>query len=760
MIDENKQFEDEVRRIARALWPAAEFHGSTVFEGREADGIFETEDCIHVVEATTSRRKDKAIYDTKKISKTLNELRRNASIKAVRGWFITRQEPTAEQRKATEQFRRDINVLSFSQFQSRLIDSKAYLSARDNYKFGSVRDPVSGDFAPDIEYVPLDVVKVDSTEFHSVSDIVSFMNEGKTVVLLGDYGAGKSMTLREVYRKLQNKHYRSATSFFPVYLNLRDHYGQVEPAEIIMRHARSIGFAQPSHLVRAWRAGYIYLLIDGFDEIFNLAVQGMWRDLRRNRYNSMESIRRLIKEHPRGSGIMIAGRAHFFDNPVERRRSLGLTTNFIELSLNDFTEEQITTYLERSGVSGSVPSWLPSRPLLVGYLAARGLLGDAVDDADLEKEQANPAVGWDILLDRISDREAEIEAGIDGNTVRRILERLATKTRSAIANRGSLSADSVIQAFNDICGYTPDGRGMLLLQRLPGLGVDQLEENSRIFVDESFSDALKSGDLIEFIDNPFGFPQVVSTDIENSIGVLGFDIARYKIGRRRFTAGKVNAALVRARDIGANYMAADVARVMVDCGYNVEEEIILSDVLIPFLELRGGVGNQSNLKFKDCLFSVLDIAPDTNDTLMPSFVGCYIENLEGRISRDDLSSKKFVHCDIDEFVETADTTSSVLDLDLPLGVRVCLTILKKLYQQAGAGRRENALHRGLDSRARRLVSRVLRVLQSEGLAFIDRSGSNNIWRPIADMRPRVRRVISSPSRSDDQVLIRCKNLES
>ena len=39
----------------------------------------------------------------------------------------------------------------------------------------------------------------------------------------------------------------------------------------------------------------------------------------------------------------------------------------------------------------------------------------------------------------------------------------------------------------------------------------------------------------------------------------------------------------------------------------------------------------------------------------------------------------------------ARTTDSVLSLDLPLGVRVLLTVLKKLYERRGSGRRENAL---------------------------------------------------------------------
>lgn len=48
-------FEDEVRRIARELWPAAAFGGSLIVDGRERDGIFETEEFIHVIEATLLR---------------------------------------------------------------------------------------------------------------------------------------------------------------------------------------------------------------------------------------------------------------------------------------------------------------------------------------------------------------------------------------------------------------------------------------------------------------------------------------------------------------------------------------------------------------------------------------------------------------------------------------------------------------------------------------------------------------------------------
>jgi hypothetical protein len=41
--------------VARQLWPEAQYDGAQVLDGRERDGVFETEDCIHLLEATVSR---------------------------------------------------------------------------------------------------------------------------------------------------------------------------------------------------------------------------------------------------------------------------------------------------------------------------------------------------------------------------------------------------------------------------------------------------------------------------------------------------------------------------------------------------------------------------------------------------------------------------------------------------------------------------------------------------------------------------------
>ncbi len=295
-----------------------------------------------------------------------SKLQRGSSHKAVRCWLVTRDEPTADQRKAAERHKSFLTELSFSQFQSRLIDVRMYLTARENYAFGSVRDPVTGSPMLKAEYVPLALAELGQPTVRTPDELAKLLAEGRRVVLLGDYGAGKSMTLRYIHRSLATRYYKGQSPQFPVHLNLRDHYGQTDPAEILERHARTIGFEHPAHLVRAWRGGYVLLLLDGFDEVTGLSIQGLWRKLRDNRYRAMEPIRRLMSEHPAGLGLAIAGRAHFFDTDAERRAALG-TTNTMELSLNEFTDEQVQQYLKDTATRRRCP-------LLASFAASLGRL--------------------------------------------------------------------------------------------------------------------------------------------------------------------------------------------------------------------------------------------------------------------------------------------------------------------------------------------------------------------------------------------------
>ena len=111
-------------------------------------------------------------------------------------------------------------------------------------------------------------------------------------------------------------------------------------------------------------------------------------------------------------------------------------------------------YLSERGWSGisALPAWLPSRPLLLGYLAARGLL----DETFAVAVDASPAEAWDQLLDLIYRREQGMAAGIEAESIRMIIERLASVARGQGSNLGEFSADTISAVFFEVCGFQPD----------------------------------------------------------------------------------------------------------------------------------------------------------------------------------------------------------------------------------------------------------------------------------------------------------------
>ncbi|HZQ72161.1 MAG TPA: hypothetical protein VFB08_04530 [Burkholderiales bacterium] len=759
-IDEGHAFEKEVRVIARELWPEAVVAGAITLDARERDGFFETEDCIHLIEATISRLKSKADEDVKKLVALAHRLQKARYGKSVKCWFITKDEPTPDQHSVAFSNRNLVTVESFAHFRTRLIDSSGYLLMRDKYPFGSVRDPGTGNLDVKVDYVPLEMLEVGSGKLWSVQMLSEALATGGHFVLLGDYGAGKSMTLRQLYADQKKLFAEQKIHRFPVYLNLRDHVGQEDATEILERHAKKIGFAKPHHLVRAWRAGYVTLLLDGFDEIPALGIQGLWRKLHDGRFRAMQGVRQFIREQPFSAGLAVTGRAHFFDSEKERRIALGLNARTQELSLSEFSDLQVKEFLKRAGVDGRIPSWLPSRPLLVGYLAARGFLRQFVHGDASTAEFNDPAKGWDMLLDSISAREAEIEPGIDGPTVRAILERLATTCRRTQSGFGPLNAESIVSAFEAICGYQPDPKAMMLLQRLPGLGIENPQEESRAFIDQDLASVCRAGDVTRFAANPYGVDPKIFSEAEHCIGRLGIQVAADRLKKMDMSQGKFNAAIKRAADANANaHVICDLAITAIENSWDVTVPCFVNGVSLQELELRPTPADLSMVAFQSCYFGVVDVDTECDTKKLPTFLSCLVGKVEGRVSKSDLPPGKFDDdCLIEGYGLSAKTTDAIVDMSLPIGVRVALTILKKLYMQSGGGRRDGALYRGLDHNGKRAVPSVLRLLKREGLAIESHRGTGVIWLPVRGEMSRVGKLVASPNQASDPLLKKCADI--
>jgi hypothetical protein len=752
-FEEEALFEAEVLRVARALWAKEQpFQGSVMLDGLERDGIFVGPDIVAVVEATVSRRLDKAKKDGDKLKAACEKLSRQFRMKAVKGYFVTRDEPQADQRAYIEKLQAGIAVLSFSQLRSLLINSREYLSVRDRYPFGSARNPATGDVSDLGSYVSMGFMEAGQAtalKTLTVADIAARVTAGTATILLGDFGAGKSMTLREVHRRLATQHLKDASKPFPVSLNLRDHQGQKDPDEALRRHAQTIGFDEGTKLVRAWRAGEVHLLLDGFDEIATSGWLGQAPSLKAVRHRSVELVRKFVDQSPKGSGLLVTGREHLFDSNQQMTSALGLAGKRPTiLKTDEFSEEQVTQYLKQMGWTGSLPQWLPTRPLLLGYLAASDALQGLVSE-----DAVGAAEGWHILLDRMCAREAKIELGLDGETVRRLLERLATMARSRGDGFGPLRPDDLAEAFKQVCLYDLDEGSYVIVQRMPGLGVLDPVDGARHFVDASLGDAARAGDLIRFVHSPTDAGSIGNEYASVvPVGELGLDVAELIATSQALdSASALSAAVALDRAGNNDAFVLDCVSLALRLGVTSRPpQVTVRELTISTLRFGDEDVDLDGLQFQSCIVGTLDLTEFDGNHALPIFSACMIEQVLGAGNPDALPQGSFLECDFESFDASTRTTRGILAMPgLSDRQKVMLSIIKKVYLQAGGGRREGAFARGLDHKQRVLVDETLADLIAAGLLIKGKAGTNVIYGAVRGQAPRAREMLSAGAAGSD-----------
>ena len=131
-------------------------------------------------------------------------------------------------------------------------------------------------------------------------------------------------------------------------INLRDHWGQQHVDEVLRRHGDKVGFDRPAQLVRAWKAGQVLPLPDGFDEIAS-PVMPMGRDaIRKSREEALRVIQAFMRDARGRSGVLIAGRDHYFDPIEECKKLLNLPSDTVFIEVGEFSEEQAVGFAQKS----------------------------------------------------------------------------------------------------------------------------------------------------------------------------------------------------------------------------------------------------------------------------------------------------------------------------------------------------------------------------------------------------------------------------
>ncbi|MFN8073881.1 MAG: hypothetical protein U0Q15_00505 [Kineosporiaceae bacterium] len=422
--------------------------------------------------------------------------------------------------------------------------------------------------------------------------------------------------------------------------------------------------------------------------------------------------------------------------------TLGMPPTCIHFELLDFDDEQVEAFIG----DVDLPAWLPSRPLFVEYLAQAP---DVVSSELLGAVERGR--GWRRLIRLVSEREAARVTSIPAETFESLVARIALVAREDSDGRGPISLDSMRRAFYEVCGYEAEEEGVQALLRLPGLARSDgaATDEMRTFVDSDFADAAFAIDLSRYLSAPYSeHPMRSRAKWSTTSSALVAEVAADGLLDSKFD-GTAIVACMQARSNEGLYDAIlfDAASVLMrmPSAPGTSPRPFLADLLIERLEVADDKTALRDSAFSGCVIETLDVSDVVEGTNFPTFQNCDIGMIEGWRSIPTGLAGHFTNCTIGAFEGAERTTAGLLRQDLPDSQRVALTILKKVYAQAGGGRQLPALSRGLPLELRPLVDEVVQHLS--GLGYLELADGRGVVvvRPVRRARRDVLTILEAPA---------------
>lgn len=629
-----------------------------------------------------------------------------------------------------------VEVLDINQLRNRFFDFPAYFHLRNTLPFGSAIDPVTGE-KDNKKYISVKYLN-DKNEDIGIDELIKMMLKGKTIILLGEYGTGKSRCIQELFSQLSQL--AKSGDAFPISINLRDNWGIQNTEELIRRHFGGLGLSNVADkLLRSFNKGAVCFLLDGFDEVGSQSWGDDQAKLVGLRRKSLASINDLVtKCHGR---IIIAGRAHYFNSDDEMISALGLEDKDYEIvrCKDEFTIQEMEEFLVRLGENIVLPHWLPRRPLICQTISR-------LDDSEIAQvfvEGGGSSEFWHKLMDVICQREARINPILDANTIKRVYQKIARVTRSKQTDVGPITIIEINHAFEVILGTPPIDESAIMLQRLPGLGRTSAESSDRSFVDHFILDGLRALDVADAVaNNEEGLEKEIWS---NPLHELGHHVLA------QWMKNNFGIFLLRAKKSTKYYnqiLAGDIVAGALQMGMrDVDfEGLALHDSHIFSLDMTNTL--PSNLDIRDSIIEYLKLPTGFPTALTIS--SSIVSQVEG-VSASAGLPPWCKELDVDRF-QTIHTVARIKAADLNNSQEVFVTVIKKTFFQPGAGRKEDALIRGLGKFDKSGNTRaILNFLRSEKVLRRFKGDEGWVYAPERSMTKRMGTILAELKLSNDPI---------
>lgn len=731
-----KNLEEYVRTIASLRWasPCRPEH----IDGVDIDGVITLpNNQVVYIEITEERRLEKIRADINKlIPVRLSSF--NVRQQVPLCYIVMADLPTRSMIEMGKSA--GINVVSKEHFESEFFDFRSYKNLRSSRPFGSAVDTDGQNDSR--SYVPVEYSEISGNRSLTADRIISSLKENNCIVILGDYGTGKSRLIREIFNATSEE--TQNIGAFPFAINLRDHWGARNSSEILSGHLGSLGFSQGfDNAMRLLNAGNLLLLLDGFDEIGAQSHDLRIENRRELRKNALAGVRDLINQTK--GPVLITGRSHFFDDDgAELLSSLGLSTKrtTVLTAPDSFSPSEADIYLSKIGIKCKTPEWLPRKPLIFQLIAEL----PAEDVEKILSRETGSFEFWGRFIHAITTRESlGVKGSITPSAIRDILITLAGISRHSDQFMGHFSPSEINKAYEKVLGSTPDPTGAQLLSRMCTLGRKDPETPNRQFIDANIVDVLRAEHLVLNIAN------LSPTETEKPwrqalrpIGLLhaASGIEYWGLSQYCHSFLRKYATCRNQKILGE---AVSVLSVISETALDFHS-ISLTNSNLPMLFFDNKTVN--NLSIKNSEIGLLLLSPHVKHINL-SVASCFVDQISGASGKAGLPTW-IIDTEAVTYENSTSNSSQIKSSSIPAGQKILLAITHKIFFQKGSGREEGALYKGGYGHSEtKFVQDILKKLMKEGIITSHKGDKGVVYSPVYKHLERMSKLKHEVTLSED-----------
>lgn len=737
-----KIFEENVKKLASYMWNCNST--SMTISGVKCDCVLQPKkDYWIIVEITEDHSLNKVRTDISKLNIVKNHLFSKRIYSE--NYIVMRIEPTDSMK--TTGGDDNIDVMSYKSFSKLFLDFNIYNHARLTRNFGSAINPFSG--KPDtINYTPVLYENIQSNKLVKLKEIVDYLLSNQKVILLGNYGTGKSRCIQELFNILSRRSEKQL--LYPVAINLKENWGTQGGEEILRRHLGSLGLGNLSEsMIKSYQNDCYVFLLDGFDEIGAQVWSDSPTKLQQIRASSLRAVKDLIQTTK--SPILIAGREHYFNSNEEMFNTFGLNKkDTIVLKCKDeFTEEEMNNYLKELSIFIDMPVWLPRRPLICQII-------NTIEKEEFENIFINSHSAiefWNKLITGMCDREAKISPILQSSTIFSILKRIAYFTRNKSNNVGPITINEINRSFELVVGTPPADESAVILQRLPALGRTSSESRDRQFIDSYILDGLRAENLIDIIYQ--NDTTILTEKWQNPLNRIGIEVISKRMEMDK-SANVFIEFLKKSLHCENKIITGDILASLV---YNSTETMLDLGGLIVHQTIIGYLNFSSrliqNFTIEDSYIE--EIVINDSRLFKVSIKDCIVNFLYGVYDKNDIPSN-LVSCIIENTsIENSSRYTKRIQIN-PANM-VLLFIIRKLFYLSPKTRTEKELLARFDNEEeKKLVLQILDMLVKEKVVRQSTNGKIIEYTAKGHPKARMLRILKELDSSKDSVWIKTSQL--